>query len=59
MVVGSVARYVVQEIEQSLQRLPMLVWQKKEHALHRVRPQLNRYVCNTIIDTPVIIRSTS
>ena len=46
LVVGSVARYVVQEIEQSLQRLPMLVRQKKKNALNRVRPQFNRYVCN-------------
>lgn len=46
LVVGSVARYVVQEIEQSLQRLPMLVWQKQQDALHCVRSQINRYICN-------------
>ena len=55
MVVRSVARYVVQEIEQSLQRLPVLVRQKQQHALHRVRPQINRYICNNYGTTPVII----
>ena len=54
LVVGSVARYVVQEIEQSLQRFPVLVRQKQQHALHRVRPQINRYICNNY-GTPVII----